>query len=526
MTEQSTLPLQTVADPASATSALASAPDPATLPSPVSPWWRIADFGVLGLWIVIVGVTLSRHEKWCDEAQAWLIARDLSFSRLWFYELRYEGSPGLWHTVLWIAQHWFHAPYAALGPIGMACATAGAAWVIFKAPFPRYIRWPLAFTYFLVYQYAVIARQYTMLPFFTFLAAWMFKDRQRPLRMALVLALLSLVSFHGTLLAGAIGFAYLVETLPAWRGFDTNLRRNYWIAIGLMVCAFVFVFLVLKPPADSLEMAYKRGALLQMPGWSNRQGQTIGPALKLSNIISGAFLDYPIPSATFVILAGVWCATRRRLLAFALGVGLQLALYSFLYGTAHHHGTAFVAAIAGLWIAWPTDEERKTFSLVESRMLVGITSLLLCLCAVNIWDGAVTIERDYLYPYSGAEDAANYLKSVGADRRSIFGFAFGSSAVQPYFEHRIYANIPTSYIHNGQPGYGFWLDAKELQRVNPEYIVVFSPNPEATLRSDEAAWESYGYKLAHFSDGYYFYKREIYERETYFIYRRVYAAAF
>ena len=127
-------------------------------------WWRIADFGVIGLWVAVTGFTLNYHEKWADEAQAWLIARDLSLWRIFSDELRYEGSPGLWHLILWIAQHAFRAPYAALGPIGLVFASAGVAFLIFFAPFPRPLRWLLAFSYFMVYQYAVIARPYTLLP--------------------------------------------------------------------------------------------------------------------------------------------------------------------------------------------------------------------------------------------------------------------------------------------------------------------------------------------------------------------------
>ena len=59
-------------------------------------------------------------QKWADEAQAWLIDRDLDLKTIWFHELRYEGSPGLWHTILWVAQHVFHARYDGLGYIGMA----------------------------------------------------------------------------------------------------------------------------------------------------------------------------------------------------------------------------------------------------------------------------------------------------------------------------------------------------------------------------------------------------------------------
>jgi hypothetical protein len=65
---------------------------------------------VFGLWLALVGLIHGHHEPWAGESQAWLIARDLDLKKIWFYELRYEGTPGLWHTILWIAQHWFQAP--------------------------------------------------------------------------------------------------------------------------------------------------------------------------------------------------------------------------------------------------------------------------------------------------------------------------------------------------------------------------------------------------------------------------------
>jgi len=483
-------------------------------------WWRIADFGVLGIWLAIVGFTLRYHEKWVDEAQAWLFARDLDLRTLWFYELRYEGSPGLWHTILWIAQHVFHAPYSALGPIGMACATAGVALLIFKAPFPRYIRWPLAFTYFMVYQYAVIARQYTLLPLLAFAAALLFKDVKHPVQMTVALLLLANVSFHGTILAACLGLAYLIDAYRSRSALSTEVRRRYWICIGVMVLTFVFLFFVLKPAKDSLEIVV-RPNLSHLPAFVNQRGQDITPSLKFVTVLSGAFLDYTLPSLIFVLFAAAWCFLRGRLLIFALPVALEIALYSFLYGTAHHHGTVFIAAITGLWIAWPSQQERRNFSSRDVWAMRGMTALLVFLCAINIWDSAVVIERDYLYPYCGAEDAAHYLRAVGADRGLIFGYGFGISAVQAYFDHKIMANIPTSYTHNGLPAYGFWLDEEQVERVKPDYVVAFvMEDPQEMLRIDGPVWASHGYELVHFSDGYYFYKRAVWEREAYLIFRR------
>lgn len=483
-------------------------------------WWRLADFGVIGIWAAIVGFTLSHHEKWMDEAQAWLFARDLSLYDLWFHELRYEGSPGLWHTMLWVAQRVFHAGYGVVGPIGAACALAGVALLILKAPFPRYIRWPLAFTYFLIYQYAVIARQYTLLPVLAFAAAYKFKDREHPEYMTLVLVLLANTSFHGTLMAACFGLAYLVEVVPAWRSLPDRLRMRYWVCIGVMALTFVCVYAVVKPAADSGELAKKQG-LFVLPSWRNGQGQEITPVVKLGSAISGAFLDYTVPSAIFLVLLLVWSATRRRLLAFALPVAVQAALYSLVYGSPHHQGSLLVAAIAGLWIAWPDSQEQKSMRDFDRWSLWAVEGLLVCFCVINIWDSGVVIKREYLYPYSGARDAADYLKSVGADGTVIFGYNFGVSGVQAYFDHNILANVPTAYTHNSADNPVFHFDRDEFERVRPDYVLADTRSPQVMLQLDVPLMVARGYEVAHFSDGYYFYKRSVYEREAYFIFRRM-----
>ncbi|MGB8724740.1 MAG: hypothetical protein WCD15_18440, partial [Terriglobales bacterium] len=103
----------------------------AAAPSSMERWWTIADLTVLGVYSTLVFWTIQYHEKWADEAQAWLIARDLDLRTIWFHELRYEGSPGLWHTILWVAQHVFHARYGALSFLGASCAVAGVVALLF-----------------------------------------------------------------------------------------------------------------------------------------------------------------------------------------------------------------------------------------------------------------------------------------------------------------------------------------------------------------------------------------------------------
>ena len=485
-------------------------------------WWRIGDAIVLALYSSVVLWTVGYHEKWADEAQAWLLARDLDLKTLWFHELRYEGSPGLWHTILYTAQHVFHMRYDSLGYLGAAFAIAGAAVLIFKAPFPRYIRWPLAFTYVMVYQYAVIARPYTMLPLLCFLAAICFKDVTRPVRMTVVLVLLANTSFHGTALAACFGLLYLAEAIKSWKTLNVALRHRFIICGAAMALTFLFILIILKPTPDIEEFAIKSG-LAKLSEAERIQLNKITPTLKVTNIISGAFLDFFLPSVIWIALLAAWFATRRRLLVFLLPVGSMIALYSVIHGAAHHHGTAFVAAITALWIAWPTDSERLALSRPNSLAMHGVLALLVCLCIVNIWDAAVVIKREYLYPYCGAEDAAKYIRAVGADQSPMFGMLFGVVGVQAYFDHNILANVPTSYFHHGLPLTGAVLNIEELERVRPEYVVAYSNDPELMVKTGVPQLTTRGYEVVHFSDGYYLYKRAVFEREVYFIFRRTHS---
>ena len=479
--------------------------------------WKLGDAAVLLVYSCVVLWTVQYHEKWADEAQAWLIARDLDLKTIWFHELRYEGSPGLWHTILWIAQHVFHAGYGALGYIGVAFAIAGAAVLIFCAPFPRYIRWPLAFTYVMVYQYAVIARPYTLLPLLAFCAAIFLKDTARPERITLALFIMIMLTLHGAILAACLGLAYLSEAAGSWRSLEDSIRRRYFICITILVLAFLFVAVILKPTPDVGEFAAKEqfnpppGVVPYIPGIPE----------KAEAVFSGAFLDYIVPSILFVLLGAWWCYCRKCLLEFLGPILLLAGLYIFVHGYPHHHGTLFIAAVTAFWIGWPAGEEKRHPTVRDLWMERLIVALLLVLCAVNIADAAVVVRREYLYPYSGGKDAADYLKAVGADRTPMFGFLYGITAVQAYFDHNIVSNVHTAYFHHGIPREGIELDLQQLHAVNPEYIIAYSNEPHLLADYGVPMLVKEGYQVVHFSDGYYLYKRAVYQRETYFIFRRV-----
>ena len=489
-------------------------PQPApSLSSGPSRWWRIADFFVFGLWAAAVSTVLPHHEPWPDEAQAWLIARDLNLSTIWFHELRYEGTPGLWHTILWVAQHWFHAPYPALNVIGALFALAGVAFVLWKSPFPRPITYLLVLSYVFVYQYAVVARSYNLFLLLVFLMAYFYRDPSRPLSLTVVLLLLSFVAVHGALLAASFGSCYFLEAYKRRKELHSNMRTPYLISAAAMLLAFVFLLVILWPTPDVAEFA-------KTPPGVAPQGDT--KLMKFEAVIDLSFFDQTYISAIFLILAAAWCYLRGKFLVFALPVSLLILLYVTIHGRPHHHGIVFLAAMAAFWIAWPTDNQSRLFSNWQRLATWGMTALLALMLSLNVWDGYAALLQDYLFPYCGSQDAAQFLKQVAADNTVIYGYTFGTSAVSAYFDRNIFSNMPTTYYHQGLPGHGAILDYDEIAAVSPAYLVLFSTNELADFRSIDPQLRANGYALVHFSKGNIFYKRFAFDTSSYFIYQRKY----
>src|SRR5215471_10170615 len=82
------------------------------------------------LYTALVTTAAWRHEPWADEAQSWLLARDAGIAELWTRLLHYEGTPGLWQSLLHVATL-LGTPYRALNLLSATFAI-GACWMMVR----------------------------------------------------------------------------------------------------------------------------------------------------------------------------------------------------------------------------------------------------------------------------------------------------------------------------------------------------------------------------------------------------------
>lgn len=455
--------------------------------------------------VILVGV--AHHEPWADEAHAWLLSHNLGYRYLVFRQLAYEGHPPLWGTILWVANHWFHLPYQALGWIGGLCAIAGCWFFCRHSPFPLFVRALFPFSYFMAFQYAIVARPYVLLPLLTFAAARSFEEAgERPWRFVAANSALALLCASGVMMAVGLMAARAWYSFRSWAEVPTSTRKKLLGALIVFGIVVGFVAYVNWPPADRVTARPERGA-----------DETTFGLTFLPRDISVAFLGSYIPSLALLLVVGAWCAYRRRFLAFLVPTALVLAFFVEVYGNLWHSGALVMTAVAAAWIAFPLPARStgKIASALNVLMLLGVVSFL----AINLYWTAATLAMDYSQPYSGSIDAVNFLRSVGANHNSTCGFGFHTSAIQPYFQESIFKNWPD--------GESFWRfeqgNRNDESCHGAEWVVApicctYESGKQKFWEQDQTI-RSFGYFPAHVSRGAMFFEGRKVEPTDFVVYR-------
>ncbi len=404
--------------------------------------------------LVFVGVLAfvgAHHEPWFDEAQAWLIARGNSPWSLATRGVRYEGTPALWHGVLWIVQH-LGLPYGGLWLVSSALAGAGAWLVLYKAPFPMALRIGIIFSYFFAYQYAVVARSYALDLVFLPLLAWLFQNRAtKPLLYAGLLGLLANTNAHSFMLSAVLALEFVWAT----RARVLALDRRTICAAALYGALAIAATLQAWPPKDINFIIPRPG---DNPVWNTLVlfteafiergdvGATTAPILPWR--IVGM-----LATALILIPAGMLWARAGKLL-LALGMfGALLGFSALKYGNYWHSGIIFLTFLFCLWISWSHRAESPAYA---RRWLTGGLAALL---TFQIWCAVAAGVRDVRSAYSGAPAAAKAVRD-GQQRhpgQRIAVTGFKGFAIQPWFVGNIFANYEGGAP---RPAYYLWRRAE------------------------------------------------------------------
>jgi hypothetical protein len=384
-------------------------------------WLIFAAYAVLTLWLT------AHHELWCDEADAWLMARDAKIGQI-FSILPDAGHPPLWYLLLKVFSS------AGLGWWSMQALNLVSLWtaawlLLFRSGLGIAITLPFMISFVFSYEYPVIARNYGLgiLGLFLYSAE---ANRLNQKGASAVLDGMLKVFAQALMCLSTVHFLALALVLFVHRGITAfrakAIDRRNWI---LSEWPFLFCFLV---------------SVVCL--WPTGHGQFDANSFQNLDVghfrdaVTNSLLPFEIPSnmtmtaatvAFGLILAG---SPRRRdtIVIFLTGAAILTGIFVFKYysGAPRHSGLLLVWLCASLWLTNPPGLTRLR-TLADRRILPVVVLWALCL-----WNLPVLVDVWRLETQLNFSDAHEIASAIELpefrDRKVVCWFPRNCLGILPY----------------------------------------------------------------------------------------------
>lgn len=399
---------------------------------------KTIDRAVLVLFALLYILISYYHEPWFDEAQAWEIARDGSYKDILFLIPHGEGHPPLWSLILSIPAK-LGVPFVwGIKSVAFIFSMATAYLIVFKAPFSKFARYILPFTYFFFYQYGIISRTYCVMMFLLLLAACLFKSKdEHPWRFTAVLALLCGMSAYGIAIAGGICMAWCIDI---WRDARKNNSGNpignlvsdsrVRALLTLLIFAIILILEIMPNGSTYASTADRTGylglkliyMLLALPGDAliSTTFPNVWENVGIIDIIPGIF-------ATVIIWVFFVISSSKEIRKYYFVPEILYAGIMSYYGFEHHSGIGAVLYFFALWIAFESlGEERRTEQIkryLPERILPSwkrLTKILSSVVLVIMLGFSVASSIEDIYcPYAESTEVANLFREHGMEEALV-----------------------------------------------------------------------------------------------------------
>lgn len=380
-------------------------------------------------YMILSFVIMLFHEQWRDEAQSWLIARDLGFLDI-IGQMKYEGHPFLWYYILAIfAKLGF--PYITVKIVSWLITTISAYLILKKSPFSKWVRVLIIFTTPFIYWFSAIARSYCLIPLAIVLIAITYKERkEKPIRY--VLSIILLANTHIIMLA-LVGMLLLVFYLERLKEFKTNTSQENRKIIYSFIIVVVLLAVTIIPIVSSLTTnkeveANLKFNIIELTDDINQVTKDI--ERYLFGATGDVFYAVMIVIVIFILVYEFKYYPINGTICF-VSLIYQYIIYIYIYSISEQRASTILCTV--LLFAWIQkyteikDENHKSNEKLVGKMLI----ILLC---VNIVFGGEYILKDIRGKYSGAKETAKYISENISDGKFISTNVACASSIIPFLE--------------------------------------------------------------------------------------------
>ena len=434
---------------------------------------------------IITFIILLFHESWRDEAQAWLIARDLNIIDI-FEQMKYEGHPVIWYLIL--------VPFAKLGLPYVTVKIVSwlicniAVWLILKkAPFNLILKILFILSMPMIYLYPSISRSYCLIPLaITIVAIYFGQRHEKPIQY--ILSILFLANTH-VIMYGMVGILlllfYIEELIQNRKTNSKEQKKKVYISLIVIIVGLILTLIPIL-----ISMTTNTDVSLT----SNTASIFEDTKLKMENaykeIMTGCFgeneLILKIVAIALIILL---CYEIRYHFKNSLIIicteGLQFLIYTYVYMGSEQRVSTFILLM--MFIFWiQNDKKEKTININKNekelvnnqkylkrqkrkeQLTNAAEYILVFVLIINIVNGMDAVNKEIKTNYSTAYETSEWIKNNLEDD-SIFICTNMplSSAIIPYIDKEVFWSPQTldyfsftSWDENYRTGYSL----RDLQK--------------------------------------------------------------
>lgn len=338
-------------------------------------------------YLIFNGILLARHELWRDEANVWLMARELSLTQL-FAEIRYQGHPCLWYLLLMPFAK-AGLPVCTIGCISYLIMAVTAGLFLFKAPLAKIVKAAVVFSPIFSYYYAVIARNYCLIALLLVLLALFYPKRnEKCILYGLLLGMLVQTDTIILMAAGMISLMWFCENVwkcvkeKAWKPV-LNVLKGIWIPLFSLFLLIAQFYRISDSPVFQVN-SYGGVELLKeiryFACWILVRLTGRGESFcQLFLLLFSVLL-----LVTSVYLKNLWAAAVMAA-AYLFEAAFSVMIYQL--HTWHFIALCFVM-LWMMWVLYLQKEEKKSFGKGIRVTLGGIQALafVLALCMFAHWN--------------------------------------------------------------------------------------------------------------------------------------------
>ncbi len=358
------------------------------------------------------------HETWADEAQVWLIVKNLSVFGV-FKHLVNEGHPCFFYLLVYPLAKLNFSIFSMQILCWLSCVTS-VFLLLNYSPFNKFLKIAIVLSSGFFYFLPVIARSYSILPLLIFAAAILYKKvKDNPklysIPYALILAFIANTHVIMFVFVFILGCYFVYDNFIKEKNISTqNITSISIIAVSLLAVVIQLLGTFSSNAAISFSMdnifveTFKTISIFFLNSVGLVYKSVYNPIQFTPVAIVGAVLMFCLFCLCLIQLA--MNNKRMFLLAFC-SIGFQFFIYIFSYKAMLYQTRifgAYLILIFCFWLVCMENEIQQKFKIFSKKALnavLGIFFVMTLICGIH------AALLDIFYNYSSAGETAEFLRN-------------------------------------------------------------------------------------------------------------------